>query len=87
MLAIALVWSLAAAVASIRVFVAHDGEEAVGSRHAIRHAIAEAPEEAGELELEYFDSQSRHLDQMSLWHAGTAVLLGVVSVWGLARNR
>jgi hypothetical protein len=82
----ALLWSVVAFAASVRTLVAEDGVDAVDMRHAIRHAIEESSEWGGEDVLSYFEDQWRGLNNATLGHAATAVILGVLSVWGLMRS-
>jgi hypothetical protein len=67
--------------------LAEDDIDVVDLRHGIRHAIAESPESGGEIALQYFDDLWHAANRAVLWHAGTAALLGGISVWGLRRRR
>jgi hypothetical protein len=80
-----LLWSIAASVASIGALVADENVEAAATRHEIRHVLSESPGAVDEGVLAYFDSQWRALGRMSLWHAATSIILGVLSAWALAK--
>src|SRR5882672_5932505 len=68
-------------------FLSEDGQRSVDTRHEIRHHLAEVPGTGGSEAVTYFDRQWHAVNRSRLWHAGTAMILGAVCVWGLIRSR
>ena len=82
----ALLWSVAAFAASVRTILVAARPEVIDLRHDMRHAISESTEWDGAEKVLYFDEHWHASNLAALWHAGTALILGVVSVWGLRQR-
>ncbi len=64
-------------------FLTDDRQSSVEARHEIRHLMAQAPGDRHSQAADYFEAQWHALNRSRLWHAGTAIILGAVSIWGL----
>jgi hypothetical protein len=71
--------------ASVLSFLSDDRQGSVEARHEIRHLMAQAPGDRHSEAAAYFEAQWHALNRSRLWHAGTATILGAVSIWGFRR--